>query len=206
MPNPTGRRLRYFYYKNKLNRCGRNVLIDTGVIIENPQYISIGDNVWIDKYTLLMAGPVQSADSPLMKKDNADYHNSPGELTLGSGIHIGAFNIIQAHGGVSIADKVTTSAGVKIYSFSNYPYDDANRQKKTYANCMVNDQSSICYISSPIVIEEGVWIGLDCLVLGGTIGKNSFITSQSLVLCDIPVNSYATGNPAKKIKSRFEVE
>ncbi len=69
---------------------------------------------------------------------------------------------------------------------------------------MVKD-GIIAYISSPIVIEENVWLALNSIVLGGYIERNSFITSNSIVIHDISENSYASGNPAKRIKERFKI-
>jgi acetyltransferase-like isoleucine patch superfamily enzyme len=91
-----------------------------------------------------------------------------------------------------------------MYSLSNYPYDENDLKTITYANCMATGK--ISYIISPIVIEDGVWIALNCIVLGGTIGKNSFISSNSIVYKDIPENSYASGIPARKIKDRFQMK
>jgi galactoside O-acetyltransferase len=205
MPGPTGRRLRYYYWKKKFKKCGKNVVIDEGVIIQGAEYISIGDNVWIDKYSILMAGPVKFNDNSVVKRiENKNFKYEEGELIIGNGIHIGISNIIQAHGGVYIGNNVTTSAGVKIYSLSNYPYDENDLKTITYANCMASGK--ISYIISPVVIEDGVWIALNSIVLGGTIGKNSFISSNSLVYKDIPENSYVSGNPARKIKDRFQME
>jgi galactoside O-acetyltransferase len=206
LPGSGGNWLRYQFYKKRFKSCGKNVIICVGVLIEGAKYISIGDNVWIDKYCIILAGPVNLENSVVKKRENRKCSQLSGELVIGSGVHIGAFNIIQAHGGVEIGNNVTTSAGVKIYSLSNYPYDEANPAKITYANCMVMKSDKVSYIVSPIVIEDGVWIALDSLVLGGTIGKNSFIASQSLVLHDIPENSYMAGSPAKKIRNRFEIE
>uniref|UniRef100_A0A7C4NRI9 Acyltransferase n=1 Tax=Thermodesulfobacterium geofontis TaxID=1295609 RepID=A0A7C4NRI9_9BACT len=201
----TGRKIRYWYWSKKFKKCGKNVIIDEGVIIQNPQWISIGDNVWIDKYSVLMAGPVDfGGNSVVKKKKNNSFKWNEGELIIGNEVHIGMFNIIQAHAGVYIGDKVTTSAGVKIYSLSNYPFDENNPALITYANYLVKE-GTVAYILSPIVIEEGVWIGLNSIVLGGCIGKNSFIASNSIVLKDIPENSYAAGNPAQRIKPRFKM-
>ncbi len=44
-----GRKIRYLYYSKRFKKCGKNVLIDEGVIIQNPEWISIGNDVWIDK-------------------------------------------------------------------------------------------------------------------------------------------------------------
>lgn len=68
LPGPTGRKIRYLYWKKKFKRCGKNVIIDEGVIIQGPEWISIGDNVWIDKYCVLMAGKVTSNNRLIKKK------------------------------------------------------------------------------------------------------------------------------------------
>jgi galactoside O-acetyltransferase len=202
-PGTLGRKLRYFYYRKRFKRCGKNVVIEEGVIIEKPESIIIGDNVWIDKYSILLAGLVDTKNGICKKRENRYFTGKAGELTIGSGVHIGMFNILQAHGGISIGNNVTTSAGVKVYSLSNYPCDENNTEVVTFANCMVPERNRVSYILSPVLIEDGVWIALDCLVLGGRIGRNSFVSSQSLVYRDIPENSYASGRPAKKIKERF---
>jgi acetyltransferase-like isoleucine patch superfamily enzyme len=206
IPGPTGRKIRYLYWKNKFKRCGKNVYIDEGVIIQNPEWISIGDNVWIDKYCILMAGPVNMDNRLSKKRENKNFKYQEGELIIGSGIHIGINSIIQAHGGVYIGNNVTMSAGVKIYSLSNMVTNPHNLSMPMYANFLVKEQKQVGYIVSPIVIEDGVWIGLNSIVLGGSIGKNSFVAPYSLVLYDIEENSYASGNPAKKIKERFKME
>lgn len=203
MSGSLGRKLRYAYYRRKFKRCGKNVLIEEGVVICNPENISVGDNVWIDRYSILIAGSADIKDGICKKRENHHFTGEPGELVIGDCVHIGMFNILQAHGGISIGNNVTTSAGVKMYSLSNYPYDENNREIITFANCMVKERDRVSYILSPIVVEDGVWIALDCLVLGGRIGRNSFISSQSVAYRDIAENSYASGNPAKKIKERF---
>ncbi|MHC4397393.1 MAG: acyltransferase [Planctomycetota bacterium] len=174
-------------------------------MIHNPENISIGDNVWIDKFSVLIAGAVDLNKSPCKTRQNRYFQRELGELVIGNCVHIGLFNVLQAHGGLSIGNNVTTSAGVKMYSLSNFPYDEDNRQVVTFANCMVQDQSRVPYVVSPIVVDDGVWIALDALVLGGKIGRNSFVTSQSIAYHDIPENSYASGRPARRIKERFSV-
>jgi len=205
MPGSLGLKLRYFYYRKRFKHCGKNLIIKEGVIIRNPKSISVGDNVWIDKYCILIAGSVDLEGAICKRRENHYFTGKSGELIIGNCVHIGAFNILQAHEGISIGNNVTTSAGVKLYSLSNYPYDENNREIITFANCMVEEQNQVSYILSPIVVEDGVWVALDCLILGGRIGKNSFISSQSVVYYDIPENSYASGKPAQKIKERFEL-
>ena len=56
--------------------------------------------------------------------------------------------------------------------------------------------------SAPIIIEDGVWLGLNVVVLKGvTIGEKSVIAANSVVTKSIPPNSLAGGNPCKVIKS-----
>lgn len=56
--------------------------------------------------------------------------------------------------------------------------------------------------SSPIVLEENVWLGARVIVLRGvTIGKGSVIGAGSVVAHDIPPRSFAAGMPAKVIRN-----
>ena len=55
--------------------------------------------------------------------------------------------------------------------------------------------------SAPIVIEDNVWIGINAVILKGvSIGQNTIIGANSLVVKDIPANVIAGGNPCKVIK------
>lgn len=201
-----GQRIRYFYYKKRFKKCGENVKIDIGVIFENPENISLGNNVWFLPYSMITARQKGFIiENRLEKKvPNSSYKGMIGEITIGNEVAIGAYNIIHGYGGLHIADRVTTSAKVSIYSYSHYPYDEFDRSRITYANSMVKSDSIAC-IESPIVIEEGVWIGLGASVFGGTVGKYSFISAHSIVVTSLEENSYASGAPAKKIKNRFEL-
>jgi len=54
---------------------------------------------------------------------------------------------------------------------------------------------------SEIVIENDVWIGMNCIILKGIrIGHGSIIAAGSVVMGDVEPNSLYAGNPARKIK------
>jgi acetyltransferase-like isoleucine patch superfamily enzyme len=54
--------------------------------------------------------------------------------------------------------------------------------------------------SRPVIIEDNVYMGFNCLILKGvTIGENSVIGANSVVINSIPRNSIAVGNPCKVI-------
>jgi acetyltransferase-like isoleucine patch superfamily enzyme len=52
-----------------------------------------------------------------------------------------------------------------------------------------------------IIIEDNVWIGLNCTILKGTkIGKNSVVSTGSVVKGIFPANSLIHGNLATMVK------
>ncbi len=57
--------------------------------------------------------------------------------------------------------------------------------------------------AQPVIIEDDVWLGLNCIVLPGvTIGRGSVIAANSVVTKDIPPMVIAAGNPAT-VQKRF---
>ena len=56
--------------------------------------------------------------------------------------------------------------------------------------------------SKEIIIENDVWIGMNCIILKGVkIGSGSVIAAGSVVISDVESNAVYGGNPARKIKS-----
>lgn len=54
----------------------------------------------------------------------------------------------------------------------------------------------------PVIINDNVWLGYGAVVLKGvTIGENTIIGANSVVVKDIPANVYAAGNPCRVIKN-----
>jgi|ERR1035437_2610335 acetyltransferase-like isoleucine patch superfamily enzyme len=52
----------------------------------------------------------------------------------------------------------------------------------------------------PVIIEDNVFIGTNCMILKGiTLGENSVIGANSVVINSIPKNSIAIGNPCKVV-------
>lgn len=59
--------------------------------------------------------------------------------------------------------------------------------------------------SRPVIIGNHVWVGKHVKILKGCkIGDGSVIGMSSVVTKDVPVNSVATGNPAKVVKNNIK--
>lgn len=119
-----------------------------------------------------------------------------GRLTLvGAGdipcrLHIGAGSIVAQgvifglDGEISIGRNVSISPYVKLYTAThNLGYGS----KRMGAGVKFR----------PIIIEDGVWIGIDSLILPGvTLGQGCVISAGAVVTGDVPPNTLVSGNPA----------
>ena len=64
----------------------------------------------------------------------------------------------------------------------------------------------MCY-AKPVVIGNDCWFGANVVVCPGvTIGDNCVIGAGSVVVKDIPANSFAAGNPCKVIRTLTEAD
>jgi acetyltransferase-like isoleucine patch superfamily enzyme len=117
--------------------------------------------------------------------------DAPEELTVGDNFNIGEFSFISAIGGLTIGKNVIIGHHVSIIT-SNHRFGST--------------KIPICQqgvASSPIRIEDDVWIGSGVRVLAGVkIGRGSIIGANAVVTKDIPSYSIAVGIPAKVIKKR----
>ncbi len=69
----------------------------------------------------------------------------------------------------------------------------------------VNFQSFSSIDTAKTVIENDVWIGIGAIIKSGvTIHNGAVIGSGSVVVHDVPAYEVWAGNPAKKIRNRFD--
>jgi acetyltransferase-like isoleucine patch superfamily enzyme len=60
-------------------------------------------------------------------------------------------------------------------------------------------------LDQKVIISDDVWVGYNSVILSGiTIGQGSIIAAGSVVTKDVEPFSIYGGNPARKIKDRFE--
>lgn len=187
---PIGYRLRRFWYSRRFASCGAELIIEPDVHIVGAEHMHLEDNVWLDRASVLIAGPPRKT-ARIVAGTRGD-----GQLKIGRCCHIGIGCVIQAHGGVCIGDNFTASAGAKVYSFSNDP-------RECRAGTVDYGQNSPGYRVTPVEIGRNVWIGLDVLVIGARIGNDCFVRPKSIVSRDLPAGHIADGNPAGPLRLRF---
>jgi acetyltransferase-like isoleucine patch superfamily enzyme len=155
----------------------------------------VGDDVWIDKNVVIIAGP-----APHGKKRDLQPRSplapQAGRVMIGSKSHIGIGTVIQGHGGAMIAEHFTTSPYCLIVSQSN----DYNKCRH---GTIPSGDNDVYYIESPVCIGYNVWLGARVSVFGHKIGSNTFVRPGSLVISDIAPNTVADGSPAKSVRNRF---
>lgn len=113
-----------------------------------------------------------------------------GEVTLSGNTYTAGKNMIISKSKVQIGKNCCIAWGVTICDHDFH---------KLY----LNGQQQV--ETAPIVIEEGVWIGMNATILKGvTIGKGSVVGAGSMVTNDVPPGTLVAGNPARVIKEKIE--
>ena len=98
--------------------------------------------------------------------------------------------VLCAAQSIHIGNDVAVGANTTIVDTDFHPVDPAERQRDFLAGR-----------HAPIVIEQDVFIGMNCLILKGVrIGAGATIGAGSVVSKDIPPMCVAAGNPAVVIK------
>jgi acetyltransferase-like isoleucine patch superfamily enzyme len=172
--------------------------------IKNPYYIS--GKKYIDFGTGFSSGinlriEVLPAFSLRVKKVSLSKNNSP---TLCFG------NYVQLNDNVHIACVESVKIGNEVLIGSNVLITDHNHGR--YSVQFSEQDSPLIppnkrpLSSSPVIINDNVWIGDFVSILPGTeIGAGAIIGTQSVVTSDIPPYSIAVGCPAKVVK-RFNFD
>jgi lipopolysaccharide O-acetyltransferase len=121
--------------------------------------------------------------------------NSP-LIHIGADVAINDYVHIGAVESVFIGDRVLIASKVFITDHDHGCYGKGNVHSDPRTSPSERE-----LFSSPVVIEEDVWLGESVSVLAGVrIGKGTIIGALSTVTKDIPPYSIAVGSPARVIK------
>lgn len=122
------------------------------------------------------------------------YATENANITIGNNVGMSSV-VLWAHESITIGDHVKIGG--------NSILIDTDSHNKDYL--VRRGQYTDWGVSKPIVIEDDVFIGVNCIILKGvTIGARSIIAAGSVVTKSIPADCVAGGNPAKVIKSLVE--
>ena len=116
-------------------------------------------------------------------------------ITIGDHTRIHG-SCIHAYNSVSIGRNCLIAANTVIVDSDGHdPFPSA-----------IEDRLPTQKVGVPVVIEDNVWIGMNCIILKGVcIGTGSVIGAGSVVRRSIPPFSLASGNPSTVVR-RVEAE
>lgn len=116
-------------------------------------------------------------------------------LSLGDDVDLALDVLITTGGGVTIGDRVLIGYRTCIISGNHVIPPIPGR---------IFDAG---HVGRPVTIENDVWVGCNCTILGGvTIGEGAVIGAGSVVTKDVPSFAIAAGVPAKVIRQRASQE
>ena len=188
-PGGLGIFLRQKIYPSFLGSCGKKILIGRFVTINNPQKISLGNNVIInDKVVLdptessLKLNPVIVLEDQTFIGTGSRLQTSSGTITIRTGCSIGSFCDFQATGTIIIEEQTLLAAF-----------------------CRIGHPPTTTQSKESITIESGCWLGVRSIIMPGvTVGTGSIIGAHAVVEESLPANIVAVGTPAKVLRNRFE--
>lgn len=163
-------------------RTGKNVIFNGVPLIRRfpNSSISIGDNCNLNSARRsLLVGLLRRCTFVTLTEDAM--------IVLGKNVGISG-GLIVAASKIEIGDNVLIGANCSIFDNDVHPADPKERRR--YDNIPTR----------PVIIEDNVFIGANSFLLKGiTVGRNSIIGANSVVISSIPANSIAIGNPCKVV-------
>ena len=201
---PLSLRIKFFsiynliVFKLKGIKVGQDCKIMGFVNIAGSGKIFIGE-----RFTLTSGNHV----NPISGNDEASWLvEQNAKLTIGNNVGMSSTRV-WTHDAVTIGNNVQIGANVLIIDTDTHQLDYRLRRNPDDAffsglsNSEIWQKKSDGTKSSPVYIEDDVWIGAHSIILKGvTIGARSIIGAGSVVTKSIPADSIAAGNPCKVIR------
>jgi acetyltransferase-like isoleucine patch superfamily enzyme len=102
---------------------------------------------------------------------------------------------------ITLGRDVVVSYHVTIADSDFHPLDPEARKRDAIANAPFGDKAQRPpYVTRPVVIGDGVWIGIGAIILKGvTIGRGARIGAGAVVVRNVPEGGVVAGNPAKPV-------
>lgn len=160
------------FISNDFSKLGENVIFEKGVLTFHPEYIEIGDNVYIGHNTILKG-----------------YHKN--KMAIGDNTWIGQGCFFHSAGGLTIGKSVGIAPFVKIITST---HDESPTNIPVIENKLILKEVLIedgCDIGLGAIILPGIRIGEGAIVAAG-----------SIVTRDIEPYTVVAGSPAKLLRKR----
>ena len=117
-------------------------------------------------------------------------HSKDAEIVLENNVGMSGVSINCVNRCI-FKEGVMLGANVNVWDTDFHPVDP---QQRIHQNSILDAKTS------PIVVEQNVWVGANTTILKGvTIGKNTVVGAMSLVNKSLPPDSVCAGIPASKI-------
>lgn len=173
-------RFRTLFYSRCFKSFGKGSFIRKIEQIENPKYIIVGNNTFLQNWITLTAWPQKGQKKDVMIK-------------IGDGCCFGAFNHITATNYIEIGNNCLTGMWVTI--------TDNSHGRTEIEDMLLPPSKRKAYSKDIVIIGDNVWIGEKATILPGvTIGDGAVIAANSVVTKNVPPYSVVGGVPAKIIK------
>ena len=171
--------------------------IHSDAVVSIEKYFNFNRS-WDRKRMVLnkQSGSLYVAEGASLEVDSFDAYagcrinvNAGARLTLGSG-YMNQDSVIDCFESITVGHHVVISERVVMRDSDNHTIRSLVESSDGQA------------ITSPIIVEDNVWIGMNATILKGvTIGEGSIIAAGSVVTRSIPPHCLAAGVPAKVIKT-----
>lgn len=140
-----------------------------------------------------------------------------GDNYIGRQVELGTEGVIEIGYGTTIQDRCILLGDVELGKYCTFApnvYISSGRHYYDYKpNFYLRDQDEMVHSdaelskqhSKKVIIEDDVWIGINCVIMSGVkIGRGAVIGSNSVVTKDVLPFSVVAGLPAKEIKKRLD--
>jgi Acetyltransferase (isoleucine patch superfamily) len=125
-------------------------------------------------------------------------------INIGDNFYIGKYSIIECD--AVIGNNVILANHVSLIGRYDHHYQQIGSPIRL-ASQIRDKNYNWKGLDLKIIIEDDVWIGMGTIVLSGVrIGQGSIIAAGSIVTKDVVPFSIYGGNPATKIRNRFDNE
>ena len=174
--------------------------------IEYGKHLRVGNKVYVlghgtvkigDSFTFLSGDSI----NPICRNIRGSIFVPRNESRIIIGDRVGISSAcLWAHESITIGNDVNIGGDCLIMDNDAHPHDFMKR-RAAYEKIVGRQAYHNDIPSSPIVIEDDVWIGARCQILKGVhIGARSIIAAGSVVTKDIPSDVIAGGNPCRVIR------